>query len=152
MTNLLLCHLYRTRRHGPRTETWGTPEATETSSDEALSRTTLCVQSWRRKLFIQWLTSPVIPYQRSYWIRRMWLTLSKALAKSNMQISVWRPDCMLFAMSFTKSISGVSQEQRAWKPCWSEYKILCILAWFIMLLQTTCSISLETTHVKLIGL
>ena len=57
----------------------------------------------------------------------MWLTLSKALAKSNTQISVWRPDCMLFAMSFTKSINWVSQERRARKPCWSGYKMLCIL-------------------------
>ena len=127
--------------------TWGTPEATGTSSDEALSRTTLCVRS-QRKLFIQRFTSSVIPYQRSLWIRCIWLTLSKALAKSNTQISVWRPDCILFAMSFTKSISWVSQERRARKPCWSGYKMLCILAWLIMLLQTTCSISLETTHVK----
>ena len=137
MTNLLLCHLYRTRRDMALEQTpWGTPEATGTSSDEALSRTILCVRS-QRKLFIQRFTSSVIPYHQSLWIRCMWLTLSKALAESNMQISVWRPDCMLFAMSFTKSISWVSQERRAHKPCWSGYKMLCILAWFVMLLQTT---------------
>ena len=72
----------------PRTDPWGTPEVTDNSSELLPSRTTVWILPTRND-WIHLRVLPSIPcifsLQRSFG----WLTLSKALLKSNSIRSVW---------------------------------------------------------------
>jgi hypothetical protein len=57
---------------------------------------------------------------------RLWLTLSKALAKSNMRISVCWPSCKFLEMSSTNSMSCVSQEWPFRNPSCSGYSAVSV--------------------------
>ena len=79
------------------------------------------------------------------------MILSKALAKSSMRISVCWPSCKFLEMSSTNSMSCVSQEWPFRNPC-SGYRILFSSPCFMILLANICSIVLQQTDVKDIGL
>ena len=61
-------------------------------------------------------------------------------------------DICLLALSSTNSMSCVSQEQPFRNPCCSGYRILFSSPRFMILLANICSIILQQTDVKDIGL
>ena len=64
-------------------------------------QTTACLLL-SRKSEIHLLISPWLPYWLSLWIKRLWLTLLKALAKSTMRMSVCCPCARFFIFFFPK--------------------------------------------------
>ena len=78
----------------------GTPDWTLTNAEWALLTTAACLLLFR-KSEIHLLISPWMPYWLSLWIKRLWLTLLKALAKSTMRMSVCCP-CARFFFFFPK--------------------------------------------------
>ena len=101
---------------GPKTVPWGTPESTCMESDDAPSRITCCVR-WVRNTSIQSYKLLRMPYLCSFFIKRPWGTVSKALEKSNMAMSVRIPRSWDERRSWIVSISWVSQEWPARNPC-----------------------------------
>ena len=84
-----LSFIHRRNSSRPNTVPCGTPEVTGAYSDFTPSRTT----SWRRlmrKDSIQRRTLPWNPYRRSLLRRRLWGTVSKALLRSRIPMSIWR--------------------------------------------------------------
>ena len=97
------------KRLGPSTDPCGTPDSTYMMSDFSPSMTTRCVLS-DRKPFIHAFVFPLIPYWSSLWIRRLWLTLSKAFEKSMMRQSVCCPLSRFRVTSSMNSTSWVSHD------------------------------------------
>ena len=101
--------MYSKKSIGPRTEPRRTPAVTSVVSDRAPLTETRCLR-FERKDVIQLCVLPVIPYEVSLDRRRLWGTLSKALAKSRRMASI----CVLLSnaiiQSWTVSISWDSQD------------------------------------------
>jgi len=112
--------------HSPRTDPWGTPEATGTSSDEALSRTTLCAVRSQRKLFIQRFTSPVIPY----------LIPAKFMDQ-------------MYVADFVKSLSKVQYADISLKTSYFSSPVKHIKAWFLQNLSNLVSNCLRESKSRL---
>ena len=95
----LMSLMYSKKSIGPRTEPCETPDVTYVVSDRAPLTETRCLRFDRKDVL------PVIPYEVSLDRRRLWRTLSKALAKSRRIASV----CVLLSnaiiQSWTVSIS-----------------------------------------------
>ena len=80
--------MYSRKRAGPRTDPCGTPDVTGTLSDEVPSRTNIC-DLLLRKASIHSTVNISTLLVLSLWISLLWFTLSNALAKSMMMMSVW---------------------------------------------------------------
>ena len=99
--------MYNKKRSGPRTEPWGTPEVTLTSSDDSPSSTTVWVRPIRND-WIQFKVFPFTPKQESLNKSFRWFTLSKALLKSKSIKSVCFPKDSCLPKSSTRWINWVS--------------------------------------------
>ena len=80
--------MYSRKRAGPRTDHCGTPHVTGTLSEEVPSRATIC-DLLPRKASIHSTVNISTLWVLSLWISLLWFTLSNALAKSRMMMSVW---------------------------------------------------------------
>ena len=90
--------MYSKKSIGPRTEPYGTPNATYVMPDRAPLTETRCLRC-NRKYVIQLCVLPVIPYEVSLDRRRLCGTLSKALAKSRKIASI----CVLLSNAVIQS-------------------------------------------------
>ena len=100
----LMSLMYSMKSIGPRTVPCGTPDVTSVVSDRAPLTETRCLR-FDRKDVIQVCVLPVIPYEVSLDRRRLWGTLTKALAKSRRIASVGVLLSNAIIQSWTVSIS-----------------------------------------------
>ena len=101
--------MYSKKSTGPRTEPCGTPNITSVMSDRAPLTETRSLR-FGRKDVIQLCVLPVIPYEVSLDRRRLYGTLSKALAKSRRIASI----CVLLS-------NGVIQTSKSNKQCMKAF-------------------------------
>ena len=78
-------------------------------SEDIPSNTTVWIRAVK-KLLIQAFIFPPIPYHFNFSSSLLWPTLSNALEKSSIQMSVCRPFSMFLVMSFINSNNCVSQD------------------------------------------
>ena len=143
----------------------GTPDWTLTNSERAPLTTTACLLLFR-KSEIHLLISPWLPYWLSMWIKRLWLTLLKALAKSTMRMFVSCPCARFFIIFFPEmptimlmiipfSISSSANSRNCVLKalffrsscCWL-HSMLFRSRWSMMVIVKMCSSTLQHTLVS----
>ena len=123
--------MYSRKRVGPSTEPCGTPEVT----GEMLEWEPFIATNWVRLCWnpdIHWSIFPLTPYCQSLCSNLAWLTLSKALLKSNSSASTWPCWFKMLAQSWQVKKSCVSKDIPARNPCWIGISLLQIY-WNILL-------------------
>ena len=110
---------------------WRTPDKTGSQDDCAPFTTTLWYRSDRNE-WSQFCIVPHTPYWLSLLNKRQWGTLSNALEKSKIAMSVRKPLSIDFAQSLIQETRWVLQENRGRKPCCRGVSI----HWYSTCLQT----------------
>ena len=141
-----------TKKMGPRTEPWGTPEVTEHQSETAPLNTTCCFRC-ERKFWIHWRRKPLMPLEWSFVSNRLWSTLSNAELKSKKI-----PSTRLHLRSSRvlqrrwKNLTNIcSQFVPLWKPNWLSDKIPCSSTYLMIRIEINFSITLHKTLVSETG-
>ena len=139
--------IYERNIKGPSTVPCGTPDVTLAVLDLSPSMVTCCSRcvshaSSHDRMF------PFMPYDSSFFSRRLCGTVSKALLKSNMSISTWWLLSRFLALSSVVMTSCYSHDRLFLKPCWKSTSMLCLSRWFIICLNMTCSMILQGTDVN----
>ena len=141
-----------TKKMGPRTEPWGTPDVTETQLETAPLKITRCFRS-NRKLWIHWRREPRIPREWSLDRSKLWSTLSNAELKSKKIPSTrlhFRSsrDLQTWWKNFT---SICSQFLPFRKPNWLSDKISYSSAYFMIRTEINFSKTLHKILVRETG-
>ena len=135
--------IYKRNIKCPRTVPCGTPDVTLAVLDLSPSMVTCwsrCVShaSSHDRMF------PFMPYDSSFFSRRLCGTVSKALLKSNMSISTCWLLSRFLAMSSVVMTSCDLHDRLFLK----RTRMLCLSRWFIICLNMTCSMILQGTDVN----